>query len=171
MAFTNKPKAIDLSHHLSDVSRAREQSPLKGLQRFLGNPNLISLAGGMPNAAYFPVSTLEADTLVSDSFSLKSSDFSTSSPSPSGGWFWNIFGTAKERIKHISVPKYARENSDLALSTTLQYGLANGAPQLQKFLHEFSGRVYQPGYEDWTILIHAGNTDAYVLELFSRSCV
>lgn len=39
-------KAIDLSHHLSDVSRARNVSPLKGLARFFGRPGLISLAGG-----------------------------------------------------------------------------------------------------------------------------
>ena len=39
-------KAIDLSHHLSDLSRARATSPLKGLARYFGRPGLISLAGG-----------------------------------------------------------------------------------------------------------------------------
>ncbi len=39
-------KAIDLSHHLSDVALARQTSPLKGLARFFGRPGMISLAGG-----------------------------------------------------------------------------------------------------------------------------
>ena len=40
------PKAIDLSHHLSDLSRARQKSPLKELAKYWGRPGLISLAGG-----------------------------------------------------------------------------------------------------------------------------
>lgn len=47
MSYSEKPsKAIDLSHHLSNVSRARGLSPLKGLARYLERPGLISLAGG-----------------------------------------------------------------------------------------------------------------------------
>lgn len=41
-----RQKAIDLSHHLSDVALARKTSPLKGLARFFGRPGVISLAGG-----------------------------------------------------------------------------------------------------------------------------
>ena len=40
------PKAIDLTHHLSDVAKAREASPLKGLMKYFGKPGMISLAGG-----------------------------------------------------------------------------------------------------------------------------
>jgi hypothetical protein len=39
-------EAIDLSHHLSKVSRERRVSPLKGLQKYFGKPGIISLAGG-----------------------------------------------------------------------------------------------------------------------------
>lgn len=45
--YQEKRKAIDLSHHLSDLSRARATSPLKGLARYFGRSDLISLAGGM----------------------------------------------------------------------------------------------------------------------------
>lgn len=41
------PKAIDLSHHLSELSKSRMPSPLKGLARYWGRPGLISLAGGV----------------------------------------------------------------------------------------------------------------------------
>jgi len=37
---------IDLSHHLSEVSKNRELSPLKGLQKYFGKPGILSLAGG-----------------------------------------------------------------------------------------------------------------------------
>lgn len=43
---TSQGEAIDLSHHLSKVSRERKLSPLKGLQRYFGKPGVISLAGG-----------------------------------------------------------------------------------------------------------------------------
>lgn len=45
-SFEKRQKAIDLSHHLSDVARARATSPLKGLARYFGRPGLITLAGG-----------------------------------------------------------------------------------------------------------------------------
>lgn len=38
-------KAIDLSHHLSDLANARQISPLKGLQKFI-KPDAIQFAGG-----------------------------------------------------------------------------------------------------------------------------
>lgn len=41
-----RQKAVDLSHHLSDLSRARAVSPLKGLARYFERPDIISLAGG-----------------------------------------------------------------------------------------------------------------------------
>jgi aromatic amino acid aminotransferase I / 2-aminoadipate transaminase len=42
------PKSIDLSHHLSDLAKARGVSPLKGLFRYLGRPGMVALAGGEP---------------------------------------------------------------------------------------------------------------------------
>jgi len=41
------PKAIDLSHHLSELAKNRLPSPLKSFYRYWGKPGLISLAGGM----------------------------------------------------------------------------------------------------------------------------
>ncbi len=41
------PDAIDLSHHLSEVSKARAISPLKGLQKYMTKPGLITMAGGV----------------------------------------------------------------------------------------------------------------------------
>lgn len=41
------PDAIDLSHHLSNIARARTVSPLKEFQRYLGRDDMIILAGGI----------------------------------------------------------------------------------------------------------------------------
>jgi hypothetical protein len=39
--------AIDLSHHLSDLAKARAVSPLKGMFKYIEkNPDIISVAGG-----------------------------------------------------------------------------------------------------------------------------
>ena len=154
------PKAIDFSHHLSELSKARQQSPLKSLARYFGKPGILSLAGGMPSPAYFPLSTLSAETLVADSFSIAPSSADDSSLS----WFWKLFSSGKkERTEHLSIPKYAAADPSEAVSleVALQYGTAQGLVPLQKFMRQFTERVYQPQYADFTTLVHAGNTDAW----------
>jgi aromatic amino acid aminotransferase I len=56
----NLPEAIDLSHHLNLLARSRTANSLKGLYRYAGVPGMVSLAGGLPNPAIFPVSPLIA---------------------------------------------------------------------------------------------------------------
>ncbi|KAI0776130.1 PLP-dependent transferase [Trametes elegans] len=150
-------KAIDLTHHLSDFARARRPSPLKELVRFFDNPDLITIANGTPSPEYFPFAAISGDALVPESFSV------TNSPSESSlSWFWKLFGGArKEKTNTISIPKFADRPGELNLQTALQYGAATGLVQLQKFVHDFVERVYQPGYADWTILAHTGNTDGF----------
>jgi aromatic amino acid aminotransferase I / 2-aminoadipate transaminase len=112
------PEAIDLSHHLSRLSKARITSPLKGLQKYWGKEGLISLAGGLPSPAYFPFGSLSGEGLVSDSFPLSSSGDSSSL-----SWFWKLFGIgAKEHTTTLTVNKFPARPSDLNLAQTLQYG-------------------------------------------------
>nr|GAT55950.1 predicted protein [Mycena chlorophos] len=146
--------AIDLSHHLSDVSRARETSPLKLFQKYFNKPGLIGLAGGLPAPAYFPFTDISSNILVHNSFP------SSTSPESTFSWLWKLLG-AKEKTTSISVPKFATRPEDINLATALQYGLSSGLPQLNKLVKDFSKKVYQPAYENWTTLLHAGNTDAW----------
>ncbi|EPS98782.1 hypothetical protein FOMPIDRAFT_1024508 [Fomitopsis schrenkii] len=159
MAPEKRQKAIDLSHHLSDVSRARQTSPLKGLGKYNGRPGLISLAGGLPSVAYFPFSAISGDALDPNSFSLKPSEQDTSSLS----WFWKLFSRAnKEKTSPITIPKYVEHpEEEINLSVALQYGSAQGILQLQEFLKEFVDKAYQPAYDDCTVLVHTGNTDGW----------
>ncbi|KAI0751113.1 PLP-dependent transferase [Daedaleopsis nitida] len=150
-----RQKAIDLSHHLSALSRARATSPLKGLARYFGRPDLISLAGGMPSEAYFPFAAISGDALVADSFAV------TNQSGSSLSWLWKLFGARKEKTNTIVVPKYPATKDDVNLATALQYGTATGLPQLQKFIKEFVGKVYDPAYSDCTQLVQTGNTDGW----------
>ena len=79
-------------------------------------------------------------------------------------WVWKLFGagSSKDKTSNITVPKYVNSpNKEVNLATALQYGTAQGIVPLQKFIKEFSAKVYQPAYENWTILLHGGNTDAW----------
>ncbi|KAJ7095348.1 pyridoxal phosphate-dependent transferase [Mycena belliarum] len=151
-----KPEAIDLSHHLSDLAKARQTSPLKGLQKYLGKPGLLMLAGGLPSPAYFPFSDISANVLVSNSFPVES----TNQGSSSFSWLWKLLGADKEKTTPVTVPKYPIRPEDVNLAT-VRISLASGLPQLQKIIKEFTDKVYKPGYGNYTTLLHAGNTDAW----------
>jgi len=157
MLSEKRGDAIDLSHHLSNVARARQTSPLKGLQKWMGKPGLISLAGGLPNAQYFPIASISGELLAPDSFPLK-----TEPEESSLSWFWKLFSRSdKERTTTFTVDKYPKHPGDLNLATGLQYGMASGLPQMKEILHEFVEKVFQPAYGNWTTLLHTGNTDGW----------
>lgn len=127
---------------------------------------ILSRYTGLPNTAYFPFSTLSSESLVSDSFPLDASSYSSSSDAssllaPSTNWFWRLFGSA-ETTEKITIPK-APSPSDhgLNLSVALQYGPATGLVPLQQFVQNFSASVYKPAYSDFTTLVHTGNTDGW----------
>jgi len=61
----------------------------------------------------------------------------------------------------VVIPKYPDNPDDISLSVALQYGMATGLVPLQKIIKEFSGKVFQPAYENFTTLVHTGNTDAW----------
>ncbi|KIM25871.1 hypothetical protein M408DRAFT_17111 [Serendipita vermifera MAFF 305830] len=161
-----RPKSIDLSHHLSDLAIARGVSPLKSMFKYLGRPGLIALAGGVPNPDYFPFATLEATTLPIDAY--KATPDLETEPSALS-WLWNLFsGPNKQRTNKISVPKYVSDPiNEVNLATALQYGMATGIPSLQAFLKEYSARFYKPGFSDFTVLVHTGNTDGWSRVVYS----
>ena len=79
-------------------------------------------------------------------------------------WVWKLFGTgsSKERTSPLTIPKYANNPvEEVNLATALQYGTAQGIIPLQKFIKDFTARVFQPAYADFTTLIHTGNTDGW----------
>lgn len=159
MSVEKRTKSIDLSHHLSELSKARAVSPLKGLMKHLTRPGILSLAGGMPSPAYFPVSDISANVLVPESFALSPTEASTSL-----SWLWKLFSnhnTTKEKTQAVTIPKYPAVEGDINLATSLQYGQASAQGPLQDFLKRFISEVYRPAFEDWTALVDTGNTDGW----------
>ncbi|KAF9451689.1 PLP-dependent transferase [Macrolepiota fuliginosa MF-IS2] len=153
------PDAIDLSHHLSKVARARVISPLKELQKYLGRSDIISLAGGLPHPDLFPVDELSANVYSQDAFP---TEIPPTKPSLVS-WITRLFsGRDQNKWDKLKVPRYPKQSGDINLATLLQYGLSTGSPQLQEFIKEFTSRVYKPAYGNWSILVHAGNTDGWM---------
>ncbi|KAG8997539.1 hypothetical protein FRB90_012488 [Tulasnella sp. 427] len=155
----------DLSHHLSDLAKNRQPSPLKQLAKYLMKPGILSLAGGMPHPEYFPFDTLSAKVLANDSYDTKYTE-SNESSSTSGplSWFWSLLGIggdSKKRTEDLTVPKYRPEYSDNQLAVALQYGTAQGILPLQKFINEFARKVYKPYLPTTSITITTGNTDGW----------
>ncbi|KAH9055318.1 PLP-dependent transferase, partial [Lactarius vividus] len=160
-------KAVDLSHHVSDFARRYVLSPLKGLQKYRGKDTIV-LSGGLPSPDYFPFTSLSADILPIDAFPLTvpRTASPTSTSSSAFGWLWRIFGGGAGRrdgtTTRIEVPREPRpDDGGVNLAAALQYGPATGLPYLQKFMREFTERVYAPAYENWTTLVHTGNTDGW----------
>ncbi|PPQ63863.1 hypothetical protein CVT24_009489 [Panaeolus cyanescens] len=149
----HRGEPIDVSHHLSEIAKKRPLSPLKGLQKYWGKPGIISLAGGLPSPEYFPFETLRADGLPSDTLAAK--------PKSGLSWLWNLFSSSNSTTLPITIPKYTSDPASINLATALQYGMARGLPQLQDFVKKFSKVVYQPAYEGYAVLLHAGNTDGW----------
>jgi len=147
---------VDLSHHLSQIARARAPSPLKDLQRYYGKPGIISLAGGLPHPDYFPFASVGGDALVPNSFPLSSPKESSSL-----SWLWNLISGRKEHTIPFQIPKYAAKLGELNLSETLQYNMASGAPLLQSFIKDFTEKVYRPAHKNYATLVHTGNTDGW----------
>ncbi|KAF5331715.1 hypothetical protein D9611_007705 [Ephemerocybe angulata] len=151
------PESIDLTHHLSAFAKARPLSPLKGLQKYWGKPGIISLAGGLPSPDVFPFSSVGADILLPNAFP------SQTEPSKAPlSWLWNLFSSGKPKTVPIEIPRHASTPGQLDLATVLQYSMASGQPKLLDFARELTGKVFRPGYSDWTVLAHVGNTDGWM---------
>ncbi|KAG9048757.1 hypothetical protein FS837_012120 [Tulasnella sp. UAMH 9824] len=157
----------DLSHHLSDLAKNRKPSPLKQLAKYMMKPGILSLAGGMPHPEYFPYDSLSAKVLAHDSYDTKHSQSNLDNSSPANGplnWLWSIIGlgaSSKKRTEDISVPKYRPQYTDNQLAVALQYGTAQGIIPLQKFVGEFTSRVFKPYLPTTSITLTTGNTDAW----------
>ncbi|GAA5977010.1 hypothetical protein JCM10908_004820 [Rhodotorula pacifica] len=152
-AALDKPESIDLSHHLSELAKARISSPLKGLYKYFTQPGMLSLAGGLPPPEAFPYESITAQTLARNSFKTTEQGF--------GAWLWSLVGGGGKKTDQWTIPKWDEDKSRVQLSTALQYGTAAGLPPLAQFIYDFTLRVYRPATSDFKTVINAGSTDAW----------
>lgn len=125
---------------------------------------MLSLGGGLPATSLFPYETIEATVPRPDAFALDPIAEPSSLTSPFS-WLWSLLFSSRKDSKHfkISIPKYAaRPDRELQLATALQYGTAQGLPQLRDFMLRFTRLVHRPPPEvKHEILVTTGNTDAW----------
>ncbi|KAJ5966604.1 Aromatic amino acid aminotransferase [Penicillium waksmanii] len=141
-ACYTKPKAKRFEHRFSIEAKSRKASTLKNAARFLKNPGIISLGGGLPSPEYFPFEHLDIKVPTPPGFSSEATSQS---------------GTVLRAGKHD-----IREGSSLYdLEIALNYGQATGAAQLLRFVTEHTELIHSPPYADWQCTLTAGSTYAW----------
>ncbi|KAI0005185.1 aromatic amino acid aminotransferase [Xylariaceae sp. FL0662B] len=164
----------DMSHHFSDVTKARVPSKMKEFYKYFTIPGIGQLAGGLPNAQLFPFDTLEAQTARPDRWEpsenypcaqgLLSSQMAAASISQSS--------TASHVVVPHDVPT-SNPFRKIDLASALQYGQANGYPPLLSFVRQFTRECLHPNvpYKGGPeVMFTVGSTDgmAKSLEVFSN---
>ncbi|KAL9097366.1 MAG: hypothetical protein Q9163_006351 [Psora crenata] len=142
-----KPRAKRWDHRLSEESRARKPSSLKGATKFLANPGMISLGGGLPSSQYFPVERIDVKVPRVPHFTEEET---------------KALGVIQEIGKH----DIAEGKGIYDLHVALNYAMATGSAQMLRFLTEHTEIVHHPPYQDWQCTMTVGSTSA--LELAYR---
>ncbi|CAG7973395.1 unnamed protein product [Penicillium salamii] len=137
-----KPKAKRFEHRFSVEAKSRKASTLKTAARYLKNPGLISLGGGLPSAEYFPFEHLDIKVPTVPGFSPEETQKS---------------GTVLRAGKH----DIQEGTSTYDLEIALNYGQATGAAPLLRFVTEHTEIIHAPPYSDWQCTLTAGSTYAW----------
>ncbi|KAL4918458.1 pyridoxal phosphate-dependent transferase [Aspergillus aurantiobrunneus] len=121
---------LDLSHHFSSTTKQRAPNALKDYYKYFLIPGIANLAGGLPNASYFPFDTLEASTAHPQRF-----------PTVPGGKT-----KGPQLSERILVPKESQSavQKKIDITTALQYGTAEGLPPLATFVNQFARKHLHP---------------------------
>lgn len=131
---------MDLDY-LSLESKSRTPSSLKGAAKFLKNPGLISLGGGLPCPEYFPIEELTVKVPKPPRFTEQE---------------------CREDGQIVTAGKYDQTEGtgSYDLSVALNYGLGMGSAQVLRFVTEHTEIVCNPPYQDWQCALSVGSTMA-----------
>ncbi|KAJ2006589.1 hypothetical protein GGI04_001832 [Coemansia thaxteri] len=139
-----KPHSKDFSLLFTEAAKRRKSSPLKPLLKYmLADPTLVSLGAGLPHPDTFPFIALTATV-------------AEAGKSP-------VDATAARH--DVSIAARAPSATTEGLERFLQYGNGRGVPSYAQFALEHTERVHSPLYDDWDVVVSAGNTDAFVKAL------
>ncbi|PYH90913.1 PLP-dependent transferase [Aspergillus ellipticus CBS 707.79] len=155
MVLSMASPPLDLSHHFSSVTVRREASETKSLYKYFFIPGIANLAGGLPNASFFPYDTLEATVAHPQRFAAPS-DHEQKKPT----------GDAHSTERRM-IPKESQTTNLLKkidLTTALQYGTAEGLPVLADFVRQFTRDHLHPNVPYTggpNTLLTCGSTDGF----------
>ncbi|KAJ5647086.1 Aromatic amino acid aminotransferase [Penicillium lividum] len=130
-ACYTKPKAKRFDHFLSLEAKSRKASTLKTAAKYLKNPGMLSLGGGLPSPEYFPIEHLDIKVPTPPGFTPEATQKSGT-----------VLHTGKHDIKE--------GKSLFDLEIALNYGQATGAPQLLRFVTEHTERGDYIMLEEYT---------------------
>ncbi|KAI9655630.1 MAG: Aromatic/aminoadipate aminotransferase 1 [Trizodia sp. TS-e1964] len=132
-----KPVANSSHHRINPEAASRTVPSIKSAAKYLANPGLISLGGGLPTSEYFPIHHLEAKVPLPPNFSE---------------------ANTRESGQILNVGKY--DVADGLGAYALNYGPGTGSPQMLRFVTEHTQIVHNPLYANWGCSLTVGNTSA-----------
>ncbi|KAF9960823.1 Aromatic/aminoadipate aminotransferase 1 [Mortierella alpina] len=144
---TDLPMAKDYSSFLSIEGASRKKSPFNGVLELMGG-DIVSLGGGLPHPSTFPFHSLSAEVtrLTPTAKIAKPAVIDT---------------TSQAAVDLVTVPHEAQPGKAENLTDSLQYGLGTGIESLRMFCKEHVNQMHRPQYQDWEVVLSAGNTDAF----------
>ncbi|OAQ36157.1 amino transferase [Linnemannia elongata AG-77] len=138
------PMAKDFSKFLSLEGATRKKSPLKSLIPLMYG-DMLSLGGGLPHPSTFPFHSLSAQI--------------TGMRPAAGETHQQKTKTGSSDL--VTVPLAPHPDKVESLTASLQYGIGTGIKSLRDFCREHVRSMHQPQYQDWDVILSAGNTDAF----------
>lgn len=174
---TQEGRARDWSGYLTRESEARRPSALKAAFKHLGIPGIISLGGGLPLPAYFPIHEVAVrvptvgkwseEETAKDGSTIKVVKYAHQGKVMNGhvnGVTNGVNGAVNginAVVEGMGKLQVEAEVPTVGLSSTLQYGLGTGDPHLVSFLKQHTQMVHNPPYEDWSTSLTCGNTYSF----------
>ena len=136
-----KPKAKRWDHRINEESKSRKPSSLKGAAKYLKNPGMINLGGGLPSSQYFPFEYMDIKVPTPPHFSESET---------------HEMGVVKRVGKH----DIAEGKGIFDMHVAMNYGQATGSAQMLRFITEHTEIVHHPPYRDWECTMTVGSTSA-----------
>ena len=130
-----KPLARRWDHLLNAESRARQPCSLKAAAKYMKNPGLISLGGGLPSSDYFPLQEMELKVSRPPGGAQESSAQSSlliHANKHDIAQGKSLFGMGLTDLISNEHSKWS--HADLHVS--LNYGQGSGSPQLLRYVTE-----------------------------------
>ncbi|KAF9572601.1 Aromatic/aminoadipate aminotransferase 1 [Mortierella alpina] len=125
------PMAKDYSSFLSVEGASRKKSPFNGVLELMGG-DIVSLGG---------VTRLKPATKATKPATIDTQ--------------------TQTAVDVVTVPHEAQPGKAENLTDSLQYGLGTGIESLRMFCKEHVNQMHRPQYQDWEVVLSAGNTDAF----------
>ncbi|KAM0570526.1 hypothetical protein ACHAP9_003865 [Verticillium nonalfalfae] len=189
-----KPPPLDLSHHYSTITNLREPSAIKKYYKYFQIPGLGNLAGGLPNAQFFPFDTLEAQAAKPERWTPSPNEppspealadrlaVSGLSSAPNGVAKSKHADTYKtkatkhkddgpQNAQHLTVPMSDPQTDPfrkIDVTTALQYGTAEGYAPLLAYIRHFARTNLHPNIpyaKGPEVILTCGSTDGMAKSL------